>query len=174
MAVITCSRQLGEMSVRITPGTASYPQPQLSRRLGANDRPCIWGSSELWSRTARLALLFTCVARPYRVYDLRCAIVPRLRLNPRKSGNAAENMELDCTHDGGVTEPLCRTFGWVSDTRQHGSGVQRKPLWDRQLSGSLPHVHESRGCHFSPHQSPVLLPPAVASVGRSGISFTCA
>jgi hypothetical protein len=31
---------------------------------------------------------------------------------------------------------------------------------------------ESRGCHPSPPQPPVLLPPAVASVGRSGISFS--
>jgi hypothetical protein len=76
--------------------------------------------------------------------------VPRLQLHPRKSGNAAESMELDCTHDGGVTEPQCRTFGWVSDTRQHGSGVRLKPLWERQVRGSIPHVHESRGCHSLP------------------------
>jgi hypothetical protein len=59
-------------------------------------------------------------------------------LRPRKPDNAAESMGHDCTHDGGVTEPHCRTHGWVPKARQTGSGVQLYPLWERQGRGSIP------------------------------------
>ncbi|KAH7069543.1 hypothetical protein BKA63DRAFT_84620 [Paraphoma chrysanthemicola] len=44
----------------------------------------------------------------------------------------------DGTHDGGVTVPHCRTLGWVPKARERGSGVQLKPVWERQQGGSIP------------------------------------
>jgi hypothetical protein len=101
-----------------------------------------------------------------------CSWVSRMYLHPRTRGNAPESMGHDCTHDGGVTEPPCRTFGWMPGTRGPGSGVQLKPLWERWMRGSCPRLHKSRGCHSParcPHQSSVLHPPAVASLGSSAV-----
>jgi hypothetical protein len=71
------------------------------------------------------------------VCDARLQRVSRMHLHPRTRGNAAGSMGHDCTHDGGVTEPPCRTFGWMPKSRQPGSGVQLKLLWERWGRGSL-------------------------------------
>jgi hypothetical protein len=110
------------------------------------------------------------------VCDARLQRVSRMHLHPRTRGNAAGRMGHDCTHDGGVTEPPCRTFGWMPKSRQPGSGAQLKPLWARWGARKPIPVCTSRVAvcrpDCRPHQSPVLHPPAVASVGCSGISFT--
>jgi hypothetical protein len=77
-----------------------------------------------------------------------------------------------CIHDGGVTEPHCRAHGCVPKARQRGSGVQLKPLWARQVRGSIP-ICMSRVA-VTPTGHPLTNHPSythrlLQSVGRSGI-----
>lgn len=72
------------------------------------------------------------------MYDFVVQWLSRIRSRPRKIRDAAESMEHDCTHDGGVTEPQRRTLDRVPATRLRGSGVQLNLLWERCVRGSIP------------------------------------
>jgi hypothetical protein len=83
----------------------------------------------------QLAHSFNFVAHPSRGCDLRCAVQYHECASPPQM---QLSMGHDCTHDGGVTVPPCRTLGWVPKAREPGSGVQRKPVLERQERGSIP------------------------------------
>lgn len=64
----------------------------------------------------------------------------------REIGDAAESMEYDCTHDGGVTEPQCRTLG--SAREPDGLALASNLDFFRNgMCAEASHLHESRGCH---------------------------
>jgi hypothetical protein len=70
----------------------------------------------------------------------------------------------DDIHDGGVTEPRSRTFGWVPKARERGNGASPQPLSARYVRGTHPHLHLSRGYH---HSSPTVRHATGCCVGWS-------
>jgi hypothetical protein len=115
---------IANMSVRITSGTAILPACRKSnpQRLKPEDRLCMKHIMKNWLRTQRTqhTLSWVRVARPHSACDLRSAACTTV--HPRKSGNAAENMGYDCTHDGGARATMPDTWPGAK-TRQLGPGV---------------------------------------------------